>query len=138
MEASPTPTVARLARARRMEKEQTHFYRSLAAAAEAAGDAVASERLNELHADEQHHLSRLTARILELGGEPEALPSPPVEEVISGWEARARSREALEIAFYETLLAEEVLDPGSRAVVEEILASEAQHRTHLGGKWMSA
>jgi len=50
--------------ARAAEKEQAAFYRRLAAEAEALGDDALAERLNGLHADEQHHLSRLTARSL--------------------------------------------------------------------------
>src|SRR5690606_27127888 len=68
--------------ARAAEKEQALFYRALAALAEERGDTALSERLNGLHADEQHHLSRLTARLVELN-EPLAdlshVASPAVE-----------------------------------------------------------
>jgi rubrerythrin len=121
-----------------MEKEQTLFYRSLAAAAEEQGRAAESERLNELHADEQHHLSRLTARILELGGEPEDLPGGLREAALDDWESRARTREEEEIRFYRRVLDEGSLDKETRAVVDEIMESEQHHRRHLGGKWMSA
>lgn len=130
--------LSRLAEARRLEKEQTLFYRSLAASAEMNGDAAASERLNELHADEQHHLSRLTARLLELGGDPEDLPGGGPARTLDGWEADAREREGREVAFYDAFLEESFLDPETRAVLEEIRESEDQHRRHLGGKWMSA
>lgn len=128
----------RLARARRREKEQTLFYRSLAAAAELAGRAPEAERLNELHADEQHHLSRLTARVLELDGTPEALPGGLREVSLDGWEEEARTREGEEVEFYQSFLESESLDDHTRAIVEEILASERQHHAHLGGKWMPA
>ncbi len=62
--------IAALEEARAAEKEQALFYRALAAEAERRGDAALSERYNELHADEQHHLARLTARLLELGAAP--------------------------------------------------------------------
>ena len=130
--------LSRLAEARRLEKEQTLFYRSLAAAAETAGDALASERLNELHADEQHHLSRLTARVLELGGDPEDLPGGLRDHFLEGWETEAREREVREVAFYDAFLEENFVDPETRRVLEEIRESEDLHRRHLGGKWMSA
>jgi len=135
---NPETLLGRLADARRREKDQTLFYRSLAAAAEAGRDAVASERLNELHADEQHHLSRLTARVLELGGHPESLPGGLREHPLEGWEEAAREREEGEIAFYDALLGEEFVDEETREILEEIRESEHQHRRHLGGKWMPA
>lgn len=128
----------RLAQARRREKEQTLFYRALAAAAEAKGDGGASERLNELHADEQHHLSRLTARVLELGGHPEDIRGTMPEVDLRDWEERAREREDGEIAFYDEFLEAGCVDEESRSMLQEIKASEDQHRRHLGGKWMSA
>lgn len=124
--------------ARAREKAQTLFYRALAAAAEEAADAAAVERLNELHADEQHHLSRLTARLLELGERPRDLrdvAAPPAPW--PAWEAEARSREAEEVRWYEEALAGEP-EPGVRAVMEEILESERHHAAELRGKWMSA
>jgi rubrerythrin len=129
----------RLAEARRMEKERTRLYRSRAAAAEEAGDHVASERLNGLHADEQHHLSRLTARILELGGSLDELPGGLMDGIgLEGWEAAARVEEEAEVAFYEALLAGAPLDEATRGILEEILDSERHHVEHLGGKWMPA
>jgi rubrerythrin len=130
--------VSLLSEGRRREKAQTLFYRGLAAEAADAGDADASERLNELHADEQHHLSRLTARLLELGGAPEdlrAVASPST--ALAGWEDVARGREREEILWYEQLLARE-LDPVTRDMLREILDSERQHHAELRGKWMSA
>ncbi|MBW3629746.1 MAG: hypothetical protein KY464_10665, partial [Gemmatimonadetes bacterium] len=55
---------------RRAEKEQAIFYRKLASEAELRDDLDLSQRLHDLHADEQHHLSRLTARLIELGHRP--------------------------------------------------------------------
>ncbi|HMB69700.1 MAG TPA: ferritin-like domain-containing protein [bacterium] len=128
-----------LAEARRREKTRTRVYRSLAAAAEDAADSAASERLNGLHADEQHHLSRLTARLLELGGTPENLPGGLMPDLrLHDWEARARAAEEGEIAFYETFLGEPFVDEATRRILEEILASERLHLEHLGGKWMPA
>ncbi len=131
-------TIAILQEGRRRELTQTLFYRALAAAASHAGDDAAAERLNELLADEQHHVSRLTARILELGGRPEGegrapgiLPGP------ESWEGEARRREADEVAWYEDAL-RYVEDRGTRSVLEEILDSERHHREGLAGKWMSA
>jgi rubrerythrin len=129
----------RLAEARRREKERTRLYRSRAAAAEEAGDFAASERLNGLHADEQHHLSRLTARILELGDPLEELPGGLLDGVgLEGWELAARAEEEVEVAFYEALLAERPMDETTRGILEEILESERHHLEHLGGKWMPA
>lgn len=138
-EADPRPGVLEaLARRRREEKAQTLWYRALAARAEDDGDAALSERFNGLHADEQHHLSRLTARLLELGADLDDLRDverPPLPE--AGWESAARRREEAEVAAYEAALAT-ALDPDTRRVVEEILASERQHAKTLGGKWMPA
>lgn len=126
-----------LREARRRERRQTAFYRRLSGQAQDAGDAVAAERLNELLADEQHHLSRVTARLLELGDEPGEIPADPGEASLGGWEEAARGREEEEVAFYEAALGRE-LDPRTREILEEILASERKHREELGGKWMSA
>lgn len=125
---------------RRMEKGRTVMYRTLASLAEDAGEAetAASDRLNALHADEQHHLSRLTARLLELGVTPEELPrgdAGPV--VLEGWEAVARVGEAEEIAWYEAQVAK-VQDPETARILREILDSERFHLTNLAGKWMPA
>jgi rubrerythrin len=123
---------------RRREKAQTLFYRSLAARAEREGAVDVAERLNALHADEQHHLSRLTARVLELGGEPREIASGPSETLESeSWEDAAREREAEEVAWYRKAL-EESLDQETTALLREILESEEHHSRELGGKWMSA
>ena len=135
----PVAEVRRLlGESRRREKAQALFYRTLAAMAIRSGREADAERLNELHADEQHHLSRLTARLLELAGELRDLadvtsPDAPPD----AWEDLARRRETDEVAWYEEVLAAP-LDPVTREVVEEILASERRHRAELRGKWMSA
>ena len=124
--------------ARAAEKEQALFYRALAALAEERGDTALSERLNGLHADEQHHLSRLTARLVELN-EPLAdlshVASPAVE--LGEWESVAQVREADEIARYEMLLAQDI-DADTRAMIESFLEAERTHERELGGKWMDA
>ena len=123
---------------RRQEKGQTLFYRALAADAELAGMAELAERFNELHADEQHHLSRLTARLLELGEEVDDLTDfPRPTPVFDEWEAEARKREEGEIAAYEAALTD-MEDEATREIFVEILESERQHAQHLGGKWMPA
>lgn len=131
--------VARLRDARRREKAMTLFYRALAADAEDAGRAEDAERLNELHADEQHHLSRLTARLLELGRAPESLRAMERPDVVlARWEDDAREREASEVEYYRAWLDEGIADHATRGVVEEILESEVHHHRDLGGKWMPA
>lgn len=126
-----------LREARRRERGQTAFYRRLAGAAEDAQDAGAIERLNELLADEQHHLSRITARLLELGDAPPEVEPRPGTAKLKGWEAEARAREAGEVAFYKAALARR-LDGETRRILQEILESERRHREELGGKWMTA
>lgn len=126
-----------LARSRVREKAQTLFYRALAARADTEGDAVVAERLNELLADEQHHLSRLTARLLEMGERPADADMERPHAPYPGWEDLAREREEDEIAWYEGMLQED-LDDETRRTVEEILRSERHHRDELGGKWMPA
>jgi rubrerythrin len=124
--------------ARLAEKRQALFYRALAAAAEAVGDDALSERLNELHANEQHHLSRLTVRLMELG---DAVPDLGGEAAplvtLDGWEALARGREAEEVARYAHLL-NEPLDDQTRGMLEQFLEAERGHAGTLGGKWMNA
>jgi rubrerythrin len=124
--------------ARLAEKRQALFYRSLAAAAEAANDADMSERMNGLHADEQHHLSRLTARLVEFG-EPVADLGAETAPVVrlETWEQDARARERDEIERYERLIRER-LDAKTRAMIEAFLTAERAHAELLGGKWMGA
>lgn len=133
-----TDLLALLEEGRRRERAQALFYRLLAGDAETAGDASAAERLNELLADEQHHVSRLTARILELGEKPsdEAVQAPGIPS-LDGWEAVARPREEEEVAWYTEALTG-LDDPGTRSILQEILTSERHHRDDLAGKWMPA
>jgi len=123
---------------RAAEKGQAMFYRRLAASAEAAGAEAFAQRLHDLHADEQHHLSRLTARLVELGCSPADLSAVPlVQAELTGWEAVAREREGVEVTRYEELLRRD-LDPETRALAEAIVAVERVHRDLLEGKWTMA
>ncbi|HET6764836.1 MAG TPA: ferritin-like domain-containing protein [Longimicrobiaceae bacterium] len=135
-------TIAALQAAREAERQQAQYYRGLAAQAEERADAALSERFNELHADEQHHLSRITARLMELGaatGDVGAVraPEPGVGHSIDGWEGAARLREEAEVMRYEALAARE-LDAPTAALVVEILDTERHHAETLGGKWTPA
>ena len=133
-----TALLGALQAARRAEKEQALFYRALAAAAEERGDEALSERFNELHADEQHHVSRLTARLLELGAAPDDVSSLRAEAaVIEGWEFQARAWETEEVRRYETLL-EMGADADTETLLREILDTELHHAEELGGKWTLA
>ncbi len=141
-----SPLDAFLLETRRREKSQTRIYRHLAALAANADDVEAIDRLNELHADEQHHLSRITARLLEFG-----YSSDQITELDSGapktnltlpashenWTEVAETLERMEIEWYERS-AEVEMDPRTRAIVQEIVESERHHLLHLGGKWMPA
>lgn len=123
--------------ARTAEKEQTLFYRALAAVAEARGAESDSEALNGLLADEQHHLSRLSVRLVELGAEVfEPLAQTPDYD-FSDWHYYARLRERAEIERYERLL-EQPLDAETCQMLEGILAVERQHEANLGGKYTEA
>ncbi|HEX6039815.1 ferritin family protein [Longimicrobium sp.] len=127
-----------LEEARAAEKAQAHFYRTLAAEAEGRGDDAMSERFNELHADEQHHVSRLTARLLELGADLADLSQPlPSSARMDGWEAAASIREEREVSRYEQLLQGQ-MDDATRALLAEILDTERHHAADLGGKWTTA
>lgn len=136
--SDPSDPLATLQRLRAAERAQAAFYRALAGRAEAAGVAPLAERLQGLHADEQHHFSRLTARLLELGAAGAPL-DPPRQDLpdLSEWEVVAREREQAEVREYASLLAAE-LDDHTRALVEEILTAERKHAELLGGKWMLA
>lgn len=130
--------VAALEECRAAEKAQALRYRALAAEAELGGDAALGERLQGLHADEQHHLSRLTARLVELGVPPADLSGvrvPPPR--LDAWEAPAREREREEVRRYEGLLGER-LDAETEALLREILRVERHHAEELGGKWTIA
>ena len=131
-------TLTLLAEARAAEKAQALFYRALAAEAEARGDAALSERYNDLHADEQHHLSRLTARLLELGAPLVELGNMKGELVgMDGWEPAARMREEAEVLRYEALI-RQPLDDHTAALLREIVNTERHHAEELGGKWTPA
>jgi rubrerythrin len=120
------------------EKEQALFYRTLAAEAEERGDAALSERLQLLHADEQHHLSRLTARLLELGrGTADPGNRRPAVPDLDAWEDVARGREQDEVRRYEQLL-RQPLDEATAALAAQILEVERAHARELGGKWTMA
>jgi rubrerythrin len=130
--------IAAMHAARFAEKEQALFYRALAALAEAVADAELSERLNGLHADEQHHLSRLTVRLVELDEVvPDLGATAAPAAALEQWETDARRREEAEIARYEELLRYE-LDDKPRTMLEQFVAAERGHATMLGGKWMGA
>lgn len=138
MSDSPRGLVAAIEERRAAEKAQALFYRALAAAAEDAGDAPVAQRLHDLHADEQHHLSRLTARLLELGAMPAGLGEIRAPGGgLAGWEGEARERERAEIAGYQALLRGD-LDDRTRALASEILEVERHHEEELGGKWTLA
>ena len=127
-----------LAEARAAEKAQALFYRALAAEAEERGDAALAERCNDLHADEQHHLSRLSVRLMELGAPLVELGDMKGERVgMDRWEPAACIREEAEVLRYESLL-DEALDPKTDALLREILDTERHHAEELGGKWTPA
>lgn len=126
-----------LERSRREEKEQALVYRRMAAMAEEEEPAMA-QRFHDLHADEQHHLSRLTARILELGGRPVDLVDVRAPEGdLTGWKEIVERREAAEVVRYTALLKED-LDAETRDLLAEILEVERHHAQALGGKWVIA
>jgi rubrerythrin len=130
--------ISALEEARAAEKAQALFYRALAAEAEDRGDAAMSERFNDLHADEQHHVSRLSARLLEMGVSLADIANLAGETVgMDHWQAPAAAREAAEVARYEQLL-QWGLDADTRALLEEILDTERHHAAELGGKWTMA
>jgi D-sedoheptulose 7-phosphate isomerase len=138
LDAPAAEAIGLLHEARLAEKRQALFYRALAAAAEDEGDDELSERLNGLHADEQHHLSRLTVRLVELSEAVADLGGEVAPDVrLDGWEQLARGREAEEVARYASLLTHP-LDPRTRLVLEQCLAAERHHAEVLGGKWMDA
>jgi rubrerythrin len=137
-ESVPRSSLRVLEESREREKAQTVYYRALAAHAVVGEDAEATERLNNLHADEQHHFSRLTARLLELGHVPRDLSVLAVSGgKLDGWEEEAREREAEEVRWYEAVTGLG-LDEATLVVLGEILVSERHHLRDLRGKWMSA
>jgi rubrerythrin len=133
-----TDVVDALHHARAEEKAQALFYRALASLAEDVEDEELAERLNGLHADEQHHLSRLSARLVELGQPLEDLSrmAAPAADLHS-WETVARRRELVEIERY-LALESLALDDRTAAMIREFLDAERRHEAELGGKWMRA
>lgn len=132
--------IPELLRARAAEKQQALFYRALASSAEDAADTVTAERLNDLHADEQHHFSRISARLMELGEDPSDTGTRPPKTAaanLANWEIEAREREEAEIERYDELLRLD-LDDETRRLLEAILAVERHHAESLGGKWTPA
>lgn len=129
--------IEKLEAARAAEKEQALCYRSLAARAEEKAS-IDAQRFHDLHADEQHHLSRLTARVLELGGHPRDLSgtTTPILQ-LDDWEGAVHARELVEVDRYRALLAEP-LDSITRHLIQEILEVEEHHARELGGKWTMA
>ncbi|CAN5686870.1 hypothetical protein BH23GEM6_BH23GEM6_05150 [soil metagenome] len=120
------------------EKEQALFYRALAVQAEEGMHDDLSQRFHDLHADEQHHLSRLTARLIEIGRNPSDLSGVQTPFIsLEGWESVARFRERSEVERYAGLMELE-LDTQTRALIEQILGVERQHAEELGGKWTLA
>ena len=136
MTALADAVLAALRSAAQAEKAQASFYRALAALAEADSPELA-ERVNGLVADEQHHLSRLVARLLELGVPAAIAPSAVASVGLEDWEPAARQRERAEIDRYVSLLNLD-LDARTRALIEEFLEVERRHEQQLGGKWMGA
>lgn len=123
--------------ARQSEKEQALFYRALSVMAEDQGALDDVEALNGLLADEQHHLSRISVRLVELGYEVDELRMVTAACDLSGWQATARIREQQEIERYEALLRCD-LDDATRGVLEGILAVEREHERNLFGKYTDA
>jgi rubrerythrin len=136
---TPPPFAPALHEARALEKEQAQFYRVLSSQAEELGMPADIEALNELLADEQHHLSRLSVRLVELGEElaPLSDANMPSDAIYDTWRDVARIRERKEIARYEAILEQE-LDADTRRMIESFLDAERQHEQHLAGKYTDA
>jgi rubrerythrin len=136
---TPPSYAPALHEARALEKEQALFYRVLSAQAEEQGNLEDVEALNGLLADEQHHLSRLSVRLVELGEELAPLTDlhQESETVYANWQDVARIRERKEIARYEEML-ELDLDGETARMIEGFLQAERQHEKHLGGKYTDA
>lgn len=120
------------------EREQARWYRALSVLAEQAGNEEDIEALNGLVADEQHHLSRLKNRMVELGVEIHA-DSMDFKDATDypDWKQAARERERDEIRRYEDLLKEE-LDAETIKIIKRILETERAHEQNLGGKYTEA
>jgi hypothetical protein len=136
---TPPAFAPALHEARALEKEQALFYRMLSAEAENQGNVEDIEALNGLLADEQHHLSRLSVRLVELGEELAALSDEhmPSDAIYESWREVARIRERKEVARYEEML-ELPLDEATAAMIRGFLEVERAHEQHLGGKYTDA
>jgi rubrerythrin len=136
---TPPAFAAALHEARALEKEQAQFYRVLSGLAEEQGRLEDVEALNGLLADEQHHLSRLSVRLVELGEELAPLSDAhlPSDAVYPSWQEVARIRERKEIARYQDILELE-LDAETKRMIQSFLAAEREHERHLGGKYTDA
>jgi rubrerythrin len=134
----PRVALEQLHAARAAEKEQALYYRALAAVAEKRGHGADIEALNGLLADEQHHVSRLSARLVELGEQlRDVVPTLPGPPAYPQWRTVARAREQREIARYQDLL-RQPLDADTAEMVQSFLAVEREHERHLGGKYTEA
>jgi rubrerythrin len=137
--STPPAYAAALHEARALEKEQAQFYRVLSAQAEEQGNAGDIDALNGLLADEQHQLSRLSVRLVELGEELAPLNDAhmPSDAIYDNWRDVARIRERKEIARYEQILAAP-LDQETASMIQGFLDVERQHEEHLAGKYTDA
>ena len=136
---TPPAYAPALHEARALEKEQAQFYRVLSTQAEEQGNVEDIEALNGLLADEQHHLSRLSVRLVELGEDLAPLSDEhmPSDAVYPNWHEVARIRERKEIARYERML-ELDLDEETSRMIHGFLDAERQHEQHLAGKYTDA
>ena len=133
------PYAPALHEARALEKEQAQFYRVLSSLAEDEGNVEDIEALNGLLADEQHHLSRLSVRLVELGEDLAPLSDEhmPSEATYSTWRDVARIRERKEITRYEDML-KLPLDEETARMIAGFIEVEKQHEEHLAGKYTDA
>jgi len=131
-------TVLLLQAARLAEKEQALFYRALSTIAEERSDLQDVEALNGLLADEQHHLSRISVRLVELGHETAQLNAAAPACDYRHWRSQARQRERAEIDRYQRLLEQSDLDEETRQMLRGILEVEREHEKNLGGKYTEA
>lgn len=136
---TPPSFAPALHEARALEKQQAQFYRVLSAEAEEQGNLEDVEALNGMLADEQHHLSRLSVRLVELGEELAPLSDAklPSDAVYPAWQEVARIRERKEIARYEEMLKLE-LDAETAHMIRSFLETEQEHERHLAGKYTDA
>lgn len=120
------------------EREQARWYRALSVLAGDADNDEDVEALNGLVADEQHHLSRLKNRMVELGVEFHTDVTDFTDFTgYPAWKDEARKRERAEIARYEALLAID-LDDETKEMLRGILDTERHHEKNLGGKYTQA